>query len=70
MWKLMHFRVKNGHSFKNWQKMAAAGHHHHLIEVIPSSRFVRNKICYLTLKMYQDKFLQLHFFNSACLFLT
>jgi len=42
--------------------MAAAGHHHHLIEVMPSSRFVRNKICYLTLKMYQDKFLQLHFF--------
>jgi hypothetical protein len=59
---LMHLREKNGRSFNYWQEMAAAGHHHHLIEVMPSSRFVRNKICYLTFIIYQDKFLQLHFY--------
>jgi len=62
MWLLMHLRAKNGRLFKNCQEMVAVGHHHHLIEVMPTSRFVRNKICYLTLKMYKDKFLQLHFY--------
>lgn len=52
MWMLMHLRAKNGRPFKNSQEMVAAGHHHHLIEVMPTSRFVRNKICYLILKMY------------------
>ena len=62
MWTLMHLRAKNGRPFKKHQGMVAAGHHHHLIEVMPTSRFVRKQICYLTLKMYQYKFVQLHFY--------
>jgi len=62
MWMLMHLRAKNGRPNKNCQAIAPAGHHHPLIEVMPTSRFVRKNICYLTLKMYQDKFLKLLFY--------